>query len=60
MVATFKLAVLPDGLDGALVRQHLRWLLPSKITVTPHVDAAGVASWTVACPVGFEGVAFFL
>ena len=31
------LAVLHDGLSGdpALARQHLRWVLPKKITVTP-------------------------
>ena len=56
------LAVLHDGLDGdpALARQHLRWVLPRKVTVTPMDDASGAVSWKVEGPVGFEGVAFYL
>jgi hypothetical protein len=35
-------------------------VLPDKVRVTPHVDASGAVSWTVAGPVGFAGVAFCL
>src|SRR5207247_1557933 len=56
------LAVLNDGLSGdpALARQHLRWVLPRKITVTPTTDPSSAVSWLVEGPVGFEGVAFYL